>query len=60
MSYLHYLCLLAYSGVVLCFRFVCPRLVCPLLPVSLDSLSFTDPSVFLTFIYQPDKSMVFI
>ena len=51
MSYLHYLCLFAYSGVqlVLCLCFVLPRLVHPMLPVSLDCLFLTAPSVFCNF-----------
>ena len=37
MSYLHYLCLLAYSGVqhIVCCVIVCLRFVYPMLPVSL-------------------------
>jgi len=49
MSYLHYLCLFAYSDVqhILCFCFVCLRLVYPMLPVSLDCLFLIAPSLFL-------------
>ena len=48
MSYLHYYCLFAYSGVqrILCFSFVCLRLVYPMLPVSLYYSLLIAPSVF--------------
>ena len=46
MSYLRYLCLLAYSGIVLCFCFVFVRLVYPMLPVSLDCSFFIASSIF--------------
>jgi hypothetical protein len=50
MSYLRYLCLLAYSGVqhILCcvFCFASLRLVYPMLLVSLDSPFLMSPSVF--------------
>ena len=46
MSYLRYLCLLAYSGVqhILCCVFVCLRLGYTMLPVSLDCLYLIAPS----------------
>jgi len=50
MSYLRYLCMLAYSdvqhilGCVFCFAF--PRRVYPMLPVSLDCPLLIAPSVF--------------
>jgi hypothetical protein len=46
MSYLRYLCLLAYSDVqhILCCVFL--RIVYPMLPVSLDCPFFIAPSVF--------------
>ena len=50
MSYLRYLCVLAYSGVQhilccvgLCFVFL--RLVCPILPISLDCPFSIAPSI---------------
>jgi hypothetical protein len=45
MSYLRYLCLLAYSGVqhILHCVFVCLHLVYPMLPVFLDCLFFDCP-----------------
>jgi hypothetical protein len=50
MSYLRYVCLLAYSGIqhILCcvFCFVSLRLVYPMLLVSLDSPFLMSPSVF--------------
>jgi hypothetical protein len=47
MSYLRYLCLLAWSGVqqILCCVFVYLHLVYPMLPVSLDHPFFISPSV---------------
>jgi hypothetical protein len=46
MSYLRYLCLLAYSGVQHILFSVFLRLVYPLLPVSLDCPFLIAPSVF--------------
>ena len=50
MSYLRYLCLLAYSGVLtnieLCFWLVFLRHVYPMLPVFLDCPFLIAPSVF--------------
>ena len=48
MSYLHYLCLFPYSGVlhILCCVFVCFRAMYPMLLVSLDYLFYIAPLVF--------------
>ena len=46
MSYLRYLCLLAYSGVQHIFVFFSRRHVYPMLPVSLDCQFLIVPSVF--------------
>ena len=50
MSYLRYLCLFAYSGVillcVLALFVLVLYLMCPMLPVSPDCPSLIDPSVF--------------
>jgi hypothetical protein len=56
MSYLRYLCLLAYSGdqhTILCLCFVCPRLVFPVLPFSLDCSFLIAPSVFSNVYLSP-------
>ena len=46
MSYLHYLCLFVYSGVLHILCCVCLRLVYSMLPVSLDCPFLIAPSVF--------------
>jgi hypothetical protein len=49
MSYLHYLCLFAYSDVqhiLCCFYFIFRRLVYPMSPVSLDCPFLIAPAVF--------------
>jgi hypothetical protein len=61
MSFLHYLCLLAYSGVqqhiVLCLCF--DRLVDPMSPVSLDCpFLITLFGILLTFIYNVPNSEI--
>jgi hypothetical protein len=46
MSYLRYLCLFAYSGVLHILRCIFLRPVYPMLPFSLDCPFFITPSVF--------------
>jgi hypothetical protein len=57
MSYLRYLCLLTYSGVLhtLCCAFCC--LVSPTLPVSLDCPILLAPSVFSNIYFEQETTI---
>jgi len=59
LSYLRYLCLLVYSGIVLYFCFVFVRLVYPMLPVSLDCSFFIASSIFSS-VYLKEQIKIFM